>query len=320
VCGNSAVLKAADDAPKVAWLFATLAAAAGIPDGVLNVVQGGAEAGKALVSNPRVAVISFTGSTDAGRWIAQATGARLARVSLELGGKNAFVVCDDAELGAAVHWAALSAFSNAGQRCAAGSRILVFAGVYDEFVEQLVRKAQSLRLGIQVGCDLGPVINRRSQKKLLDALDRASAQGGRILCGGQAPRDRDLAKGCYVQPTIVDGLPLEAPLARDELFGPVATVHRVDDVRHALAAANSTQYGLTSAIHTKDIDRALWFAKRVRAGVANINIGTYGSEPHMPFGGFGDSGNGTREPGVEALDVYTELKNISILTRDEYIA
>lgn len=320
ICGNTVVLKAAEDTPRIALLFAQLVKQAGLPDGVFNVIQGrGQNAGAALVEDARVSVISFTGSTQVGRWIAEVAGKRLARISLELGGKNPFVVCDDADIEQAVHWAALSAFSNAGQRCAAGSRILVFRSVYETFRDRLVEKAKGLRLGVADGCDLGPVISRRQQQSILEGVARAMQQGGRVLCGGGAPSDPKFAGGYYVEPTLIEGLALDAELSCKEVFGPVATLHPVRDIHEALAAANGTEYGLTAAIHTCNVDRAMWFAQRVRAGVANINLGTYGSEPHMPFGGFGASGNGTREPGVEALDVYSELKNISFLTRSGQI-
>lgn len=320
ICGNSVVLKASEDAPHIAWLFAQLAREAGLPDGLLNVIQGrGDPAGATLVTNQQVDVVSFTGSTSVGRWIAEAAGRRLARVSLELGGKNPFVVCDDADLEQAARWAALSAFSNAGQRCAAGSRIIAMSAVHAEFRDRLVAHAKRLVLGVHAGADLGPLINRRQQRSVLAAIDTAMQAGGQLLCGGRAPNDETLTAGCYVEPTLIDGLTPDAELACKEVFGPVATLHRVADVPEALALANATNYGLTAAIHTRNIDRAMWFAHRVRAGVANVNLGTYGSEPHMPFGGMGASGNGTREPGLEALDVYSELKNISVLTRPELI-
>lgn len=320
VCGNAVVLKAAEDTPQIAQLFAEMTREAGLPDGVFNVIQGrGQLSGAALVSDERVAVISFTGSTGVGRWIAETAGRRLARVSLELGGKNPFVVCDDADLEQAVHWAALSAFSNAGQRCAAGSRIIVFRKVFDAFRDAFVDRARGLKLGNGPGCDLGPVVSRRQQQSVLAAIERAREQGGRILCGGGAPADPSLTQGYYVEPTVIDGLAPEAELCRKEIFGPVATLHPVENLQEALAFANTTEYGLTAAIHTRNVDRAMWFAQRVQAGVANVNMGTYGSEPHMPFGGFGSSGNGSREPGLEALDVYSELKNISFLTRAQLI-
>lgn len=320
ICGNAVVLKASEDSPKIALLFAELASEAGLPDGVLNVVQGrGDQAGAALVENADVNVISFTGSTGVGRWIAETAGRRLARVSLELGGKNPFIVCDDADIDKAVHWARLSAFSNAGQRCASGSRIIVFGQIYERFVDQLVQVAQGLKLGVGPDCDLGPVVNKRQRDNILAAIERARTEGGRVLCGGRAPEIPELSAGFYVEPTIVDGLQPKAALSCQEVFGPVATLHRVETMQEALDMANSTDYGLTAAIHTRSVDRAMWFAQRVRTGVANINLGTFGSEPHMPFGGLGVSGNGTREPGVEALDVYSELKNISFLTRSDLI-
>lgn len=320
ICGNTVVLKAAEDSPGIANLFARLAKEAGLPDGVFNVVQGrGQTAGAALVEDARVAVISFTGSTGVGRWIAEAGGRRLARVSLELGGKNPFVVCDDADMDQAVHWASLSAFSNAGQRCAAASRVLVFKSIYDEFRDKLVEKTKSLKLGISAGCDLGPVINKGQQQNILAAIDAAKAEGAKVLCGGVVPTNPELANGYYVEPTIIEGLQQSAELSCKEIFGPVVTLHMVEDLTEALKVANSTEYGLTAAIHTRNVDRSMWFAQRVRVGVVNINLGTFGSEPHMPFGGFGASGNGTREPGVEALDVYSELKNISFLVRDTQI-
>lgn len=320
VCGNTVVLKAAEDSPHIALMFARLAREAELPDGVFNVVQGrGRPAGEAVVMDERVSTVSFTGSTSVGRWIAEVTGRRLARVSLELGGKNAFVVCDDADLDEAVHWASLSAFSNAGQRCAAGSRILVFESVYNEFRNKLVAKAKGLKLGVEAGCDLGPVINQRQHRAILEAIERAKAEGGRVVCGGGVPTDVELKNGYYIQPTIIEGLSEGAELSCKEVFGPVASLHVVENISDALRVANAGEYGLTAAIHTRSVDRALWFAHRVRTGVANINIGTFGSEPHMPFGGFGASGNGTREPGVEALDVYSELKNISFLVRQNQI-
>lgn len=313
ICGNSVVLKASEDSPEIALLMAQIAKEAGLPKGVLSVVQGsGSTAGNALVNDVRVNVISFTGSTAVGKIIAQVAGKRLARVSLELGGKNPLLVCDDAELEQAVHWASLSAFSNAGQRCAAASRIIVMDKVYDTFRDKLVAKAQSLKLGVTDDCDLGPVINARQHQNILAAIKEASTQGGKILCGGGAPA----GDGYYITPTLIEGLSADAELSRTEIFGPVACLYRVKDMQEALAVANDTEYGLTAAIHTTNVDRAMWFAQRIHSGLVNVNIGTFGSEPHMPFGGMGASGNGTREPGLQALDVYSEFKNISFLVRE----
>lgn len=316
VCGNTAVLKSAEDAPGTAALFADIAEAAGLPPGVLNVVHGyGGEAGAPLVASPDVAVISFTGSTAVGRQIAATAGARLARVSLELGGKNPFVVCDDADIEYAVEWAALSAFSNAGQRCAAGSRLIVFEGVYQAFRDRLVARAAALRVGPTDEDDFGPVINARQLAQQLTAIEEAVAAGAVLLTGGHRLTDPAHASGYYLGPTLLEGIDPTAPLSCRELFGPVAVLYRVRDFGEALALANNSPYGLTAAIHTSSVDRALAFTRGVAAGVAVVNGGTYGSEPHMPFGGVKDSGNGAREPGTEALDLYSNLKSVVFLGR-----
>ena len=305
LCGNAAVLKASEDAPETANAFARLAAEAGVPDGVLNVVHGlGPEAGAALVADPRVAVVSFTGSTAVGRTIAEVAGKRLAKVCLELGGKNALVVCDDADLEAAAQAAALSAFSNAGQRCAAGSRILVFDGVYDRFRELLVERAEAQRVGATDDDDYGPVINERQLNGMLAAIGRARDAGARVIAGGGRAGD----EGFFVQPTIVEDAPPESEIACTELFGPIATLHRVHDLAEAIEVANGTPYGLTAAIWTRSIDRANEFVRRVVAGGVQVNGPTYGFEPHVPFGGERDSGTGWREAGSEALDVYSDWK------------
>ena len=315
-CGNAAILKAAEDTPATAWLFGQIAAEAGLPAGVLQIVQGyGHEVGRPLVAHPGVGVISFTGSTLVGREIAEVAGRRLAKVSLELGGKNPFVVCDDADLGRAVHWAVLSAFSNAGQRCASGSRLIVQAAVYDEFRERLVHAANALKVGSTDDDDFGPVINERQLRAMVGAVEEAAGRGARVLCGGGRLTDDAHGDGFYMAPTLVEEIDPQDPVSTRELFGPIACLYRAEDFADALRIANESPYGLTACIHTASIDRALEFTRRIQAGVAVVNAGTFGSEPHMPFGGVKQSGNGTREPGTEALDVYSNLKNV-ILTVD----
>jgi aldehyde dehydrogenase (NAD+) len=309
ICGNSAVLKAAEDTPATAWIFGKIAHEAGLPPGVLNIVQGyGEEAGAPLVAHPDVAVVSFTGSTAVGRIIQRVAGDRLARVSLELGGKNPLVVCDDADLDNAIKWTLLSAFSNAGQRCASASRIIIFDAVYQEFRDRLVEKTKQLKIGTQDGDDLGPVINESQLQNMLSAVAKAKAGGATILVGG----DRLNSPGFYMAPTLLENVSPEAEISQCELFGPIAILYRVKDFEEALALANNSPYGLTASIHTRSLHRAVRFCEKVQTGVAVVNAGTYGSEPHMPFGGLKQSGNGTREPGTEALDVYSELKDIYI--------
>jgi aldehyde dehydrogenase (NAD+) len=313
LCGNSAILKPAEDTPLSAWAFARIAAEVGLPNGILNVVHGlGEEAGAPLVESRDVAVVSFTGSSEVGRYIARTVGDRLGKVCLELGGKNPLIVCADADLGRAVDAAALSAFSNAGQRCAAGSRIIVFSEVYDRFRELLVARAKSLRVGPRDTDDFGPVINEEQLLNMLGAVARAQKEGATVLAGGVRLTGTSYDGGFYLGPTIVEGASAESAISQTELFGPITCLYRVNDFQEALRLADSTRFGLTAAIHTKDINRAMSFLGSIRSGVAVVNGGTYGSEPHMPFGGLRDSGNGFREAGMEALDVYSDWKTIYV--------
>jgi aldehyde dehydrogenase (NAD+) len=225
-----------------------------------------------------------------------------------LGGKNPLVVCDDADLELACKWALLSAFSNAGQRCAAASRIIVFESVYDRFRAMLVEKTKALRVGAADEDDLGPVINERQLTNMVDAITVATAEGATVLTGGTR-LDRE---GFYMAPTLIEGSSPADDFSCTELFGPIASLYCVKDFPEALALANQSPYGLTACIHTANINRAMTFASKVQSGVCMVNAGTYGSEPHMPFGGRKQSGNGSREPGTEALDVYSELKTIFV--------
>ena len=309
LCGNAAVLKASEDAPETANVFARLAAEAGVPDGVLNVLHGfGEEAGQPLVEDPRVAVVSFTGSTAVGRLIARVAGERLAKVCLELGGKNPLVVCDDANLEQAAEAAALSAFSNAGQRCAAGSRLIVFDAVYDHFRELLVDRARAQKVGPDDEHDFGPVINERQLEHMLAAVEQAKAAGATVVTGGER-LDRP---GFYLAPTIVEGAAADSEISCTELFGPITTLHRVEGFEEALEVANASPYGLTAAIWTASIHRGQEFVRRIVAGGVQVNGPTYGFEPHVPFGGQRDSGTGWREPGTEALDVYSDWKTVYV--------
>ena len=314
VCGNAVVLKAAEDTPATAWIVGKLAREAGVPDGVLNIVQGvGREAGAALVEHPDVGLISFTGSTEVGRFVQQTAGKRFARISLELGGKNPLVVCEDADLDNAVEWTVLSAFSNAGQRCASCSRVLVHEELYDRFKERLLQRVAKLSVGNVDGCDLGPVINERQLQNMLAAVSQALGEGAQLLAGGERLSDEAHASGFYMAPTVIEGADPDSDISTTELFGPILCIYRFGSYREAVELANRSPYGLTASIHTRSVDRALRFAHDAECGVAVVNAGTYGSEPHMPFGGVKQSGNGSREPGTEAIDVYTELRDVYIV-------
>jgi len=303
LCGNAAVLNPSEEAPASAHLFATTCYDAGLPPSVLNIVQGlGNEAGAALVEHPAVDLVSFTGSAATGRWIAETAGRRLAKVCLELGGKNALVVCDDADLDSAVHWSVQSAFSNAGQRCAAASRLAVFDAVYDEFRALFVEAAAAFT-------DTGPVISEASLERIITSVAQAREEGATVLAGGeQLPR-----AGWWLPPTVLEGAAVDANVSCTELFGPVTILYRVRDLGEALDVVNGSPYGLTAAIHTQSLHRAMRFAEKAQTGVVVVNGGTHGSEPHMGFGGVKQSGTGWREAGVEALDVYSEWKYVNLI-------
>lgn len=313
ICGNTAILKASEDTPATAWMVGKLAKEVGLPDGVLNIIHGfGEEAGAPLVEHPDVGVISFTGSTSVGRFIQRAAGERFARISLELGGKNALVVCDDADLENAAKWVLLSAFSNAGQRCASASRVIVFDSVYEDFRDLLIEKTKKLRVGTADEDDFGPVINEGQLQGMVEAVKRARDSGANVLTGGGRMTDESHRDGFYMAPTLIDGVAPHDEISECELFGPVAILYRVHGFEEALALANDSPYGLTASIHTKSIHRAMRFCEKAQTGVVVVNAGTYGSEPHMPFGGRKQSGNGSREPGTEALNIYSELKDLYI--------
>ena len=313
LCGNAAILKAAEDTPLSAWAFGVLAREAGVPAGVYTTLHGlGEEAGAPLVEHPDVALISFTGSCEVGRWIAATAGRRLAKVCLELGGKNPLVVCDDADLQNAVTWTLGSAFSNAGQRCAAGSRIIVFDSVYETFKRMLVEAAQKLSVGTSDSDDYGPVINEGQMMSMLAAVERARAAGAVVLTGGHRLTGPEYGGGYFVAPTLIEHVGPSDEISRTELFGPITCLYRVTDFEQAVAMANDSSFGLTASIHTRSVNRAMAFVGRVQSGVAVVNGGTYGSEPHLPFGGLRQSGNGWREAGTQALDVYSDLKTVYI--------
>ena len=313
LCGNAAVMKASEDTPLSAWAFGVLAREAGVPDGVYSTLHGfGEEAGAPLVEHPDVAVVSFTGSCQVGRWIAETAGRRLAKTCLELGGKNPLIVCNDADLENAVKWTLGSAFSNAGQRCAAGSRIVVFDGIYDAFTERLLDAVKRLKVGTGDSDDFGPVINEEQMTSMLTSVKRAKAAGAVVLAGGHRLSGQAYGDGYFVAPTLIAHVEPNDEISQSELFGPITCLYRVRGFDEAIALANDSPFGLTASIHTRDMNRALTFVSRIQSGVAVVNGGTYGSEPHMPFGGLRQSGNGWREAGTQALDVYSDLKTIYI--------
>jgi len=313
LCGNAVVAKSHELTPYTAVAFGRLLKDAGLPVGVYSAVQGlGPDAGAPLVQDNRVGVVSFTGSSATGKLIQKLVSERavLAKVCLELGGKNPFVVCDDADLELAADWAVASAFVDAGQRCASGSRIIVFDAVYDKFRAALLDRVAKVKVGSGVDDECGPVISRANLDRLVGQVAGAVSRGGRVIAGGRAVAA--LAPGYYLAPTVLENVSHDDEVSQQELFGPVTCLYRAGNFDQAARLANATNYGLTGAIHTASLHRAQEFITRYRGGLVSVNGATFGSGPHMPFGGVKNSGNGFREPGTEALDVYCELKTVVI--------
>jgi aldehyde dehydrogenase (NAD+) len=313
LCGNAVVAKSHELTPYTAVAFGKVLQEAGLPSGVYSAVQGyGPEVGAPLIEDDRVGLVSFTGSAPTGKRIQQAVSARriLGKVCLELGGKNPLVVCDDADLSKAAEHAVASAFIDAGQRCAAGSRIIVFDRVYDAFRDAMLARTAGVKVGSGPQDDCGPVISKQSLDRLLQAIAGAAARGARVLTGGHVVSP--LAPGYYVAPTVLDNVSHDDPISQEEQFGPITCLYRVQNLDEAIHLANATSFGLTGAIHTTNHNRIEQFIARYRGGLVSINGPTYGAGPHMPFGGIKNSGNGFREPGTESLDVYCEWKTVVV--------
>jgi alpha-ketoglutaric semialdehyde dehydrogenase len=315
VCGNTVVFKPAEDTPLLAERFVELLADAGLPPGVVNVVHGfGEEVGEAIVRHPDVPVITFTGSRETGVQVTKAAADHLKHVHLELGGKNAIVVLDDADLELAVEGIVWSAFGTSGQRCTAASRVIVHERVYDELQKRLVAAAERMRLGPgwEDETDLGPVINRAAVEKIHSYTQIGKDEGAKLLTGGEIPSGNGLDQGFYYQPTIFGDVDANMRIAQEEIFGPTTALIPVKDFDEAVRAANSVKYGLSSAIFTRDVNKAFRAMRDLNTGITYINAGTTGAEVHLPFGGTKDTGNGHREAGQAALDVFTEWKSIYV--------
>lgn len=308
--GNTVVLKPAEITPLTTLRIAELMAEVGFPEGVVNVVVGyGATAGQHLAEHPGVGKIAFTGSTAVGRRIVEASKGNLKRVQLELGGKGANIVFEDANLLAAVNGSAWAIFHNQGQACIAGSRLIVHEKIADAFLDKFVTLAKSIKVGnpLDLATEMGPLTSIQHRDRVLSYVEVAKELGGEILCGGRPPADPSLANGCYVEPTIVRAAYTDR-VAQEEVFGPFVTVTTFKDDEEALKIANSTEYGLGSGLWTRDLQRAHKVAESIRAGMVWIN--SYKRvNPGSPFGGVGQSGYG-REMGFEAMHDYTEAKSV----------
>jgi alpha-ketoglutaric semialdehyde dehydrogenase len=315
ICGNSVVLKPAEDTPLLAERFVEFLDEAGVPAGVVNIVHGyGETAGDALVRHPDVAVITFTGSRETGVAVTKAAADRLKHVHLELGGKNAIIVLDDADVDLAVEAILWSAFGTSGQRCTAASRVIVQEQAYEPLQSKLVAAAERLRLGPgwEDDTDVGPVINREALEKIHSYTKIGSDEGARLLTGGEVADDGELARGFYYRPTIFGDVDPQMRIAQEEIFGPTTALIKVRDFDEAIRVSNGIRYGLSSSIFTRDVNKAFRAMRDLQAGITYVNAGTTGAEVHLPFGGTKETGNGHREAGQAALDVFTEWKSIYV--------
>jgi acyl-CoA reductase-like NAD-dependent aldehyde dehydrogenase len=313
LAGNCVVLKAAEDTPFCAQRLIELVNDAGVPAGVVNLVQGtGEEAGAALVAHPDVRAISFTGSLETGKLIAAECGRQMKRYSMELGSKNVTIVMPDADLDLAVEGIAWGAFATSGQRCTATSRVV---SLHPGFAAALVAKAESYKVGpgSDETVDLAPLINRVQRDRVLEYIRVGKHDdGATLLTGGQVLDEGDLAKGNYIAPTVFTDATPSMRIAQEEIFGPVTTVLPVADLDAAIAAANSTQYGLSASIYTNDMTAAMRAVTELEFGIVYVNAPTIGAEVQMPFGGMKSTGNGFREAGPHAMDEFSEWKAVSI--------
>jgi acyl-CoA reductase-like NAD-dependent aldehyde dehydrogenase len=315
VCGNTVVFKPATDTPLLGERFVELFVEAGLPSGVLNIVHGGGGAvGDRLVKHPDVRVITLTGSRETGVEVMRNAAEGLKHVHLELGGKNAIIVLDDADLDLAVEGIVWSAFGTSGQRCTAASRVIVQSGVYEQVQSRIVAAAEAMRLGPgwEDDTDVGPVINRAAIEKIHDYTGIGKDEGAKLLTGGEVASGNGLDKGFFYRPTVFGDVDPQMRIAQEEIFGPTTALIRVDDFEEAIRVSNGIKYGLSSSIFTRDVNKAFRAMRDLAAGITYINAGTIGAEVHLPFGGTKDTGNGHREAGQAALDVFTEWKSIYV--------
>jgi aldehyde dehydrogenase (NAD+) len=308
--GNTVVYKPAELTPLSSLVVAELVKEVGFPPGVVNIIPGyGKTAGQRIAEHERIAKVAFTGSTATGRSLVRASAGNLKKLQLELGGKGPNVVFEDADIQAAITGSAFAAFHNQGQACVAGSRILLHQSIAEEFIEGFVALARSIRLGdpLDPATEMGPLTSPMHQERVLSYCELAKREGGKVLLGGTVPSDPKLARGCFVEPTVVRAAP-EHTVSREEVFGPFVVVTTFKDEAEALRLANDTKYGLGAGLWTRDVSRAHRAAKAIHAGMVWVNCYKR-VHPASPFGGFGESGYG-REMGFEVMREYTQPKSV----------
>ena len=316
ICGNTMVFKPSTDSPESAVKLVEILREAGVPDGVINLIFGsGSDAGKAIIAHPDIRLISFTGSSETGRFIASECGKKLKRCALEMGGKNAQIIIDDADLDLAVDGALWGAFGTTGQRCTATSRLIVHKKAINDFTHKLLERTKKIIIGngLEDNTQMGPLINETQREKVHNYAGIGKKEDkAKLLTGGEPHTDGKCSQGFFYKPTIFTNGNPGMRIAQEEIFGPVVLIMPVKDFDEAIKVMNSTQYGLSSSIYTKDLDLAFKAIEKIQSGIVYVNSPTIGAESHLPFGGVKNTGNGHREAGVTALDIFSEWKTVYI--------
>ena len=315
VCGNTVVIKSGEDVPLSSLNLVKACEQAGIPKGVVNLVNGFGEAGSALVDHKDIRLISFTGSTNTGRKIAEACARDNKIVSLEMGGKNAIIVMDDADIDNAVEGSLWGAFGTSGQRCTASSRLVVHKKVYKKFTEKLVERVKKLRVGngLDAKTEVGPVINQQAYEKILNYIEIGKKEDKATLaCGGNALTKGEYANGWFIEPTVFTNVKAGMRIEQEEIFGPVTSVVPFSTLDEAIDIVNGVKYGLSSAIYTQNVNKSFYAMQELYTGICYVNSATIGAEVHLPFGGTKGTGNGHREAGTQVLDIFSEWKALYI--------
>ncbi|WAA11258.1 aldehyde dehydrogenase family protein [Fervidibacillus albus] len=315
VAGNAVIWKPATETPIMAFELAKIFEEAGLPKGILNVVFGkGSTVGEAIVQHPDIQVISFTGSNEVGRKIASECGRQLKKVSLEMGGKNAVIVMEDANLDLAIDGIIWSAFGTSGQRCTACSRVIVHKGVKEQVEKRLLEKIEQLKIGngLDERVNVGPIINQGSLEKIHRYVEIGKREGATLLTGGYPLTEDEYGKGWFYAPTLFTDVHPNMRIAQEEIFGPVVAIIPVSSFEEAIDVNNRVTYGLSSSIFTSDVNRVFQAQRDLDTGIVYVNAGTIGAEIHLPFGGTKGTGNGHRDSGVQALDVFTEWRSVYV--------
>jgi aldehyde dehydrogenase (NAD+) len=311
LCGNACIFKPAEDVPHTGATLVEIMLEAGLPPEVIQLLHGvGETVGAAIVNHPGIPVVSFTGSTETGRIVGETCGRMHKRLSLEMGGKNAMSVFDDADLDLALEGVLWGAFGTTGQRCTATSRLLLQDGIHDNFLGTLVDRVRELKLGDgrKKGTDVGPLINEASRSKVERYIDIGQAEGADLLLGGRRPLGKNYENGFFFEPTVFARVRAGMRLEQEEIFGPVLSVVRFRDADEAFAINNDVKYGLSSSVYTRDVNVAMRAMTELDTGITYINAPTIGAEAHLPFGGVKQTGNGHREGGWEVYEFYSETK------------